>query len=71
MLFTEVENTKTFDLKKYMSLKEQGEFKSKFSIMPDIIVITDKKIKVDNSINIIKIKNDFTDINKLIETLKE
>ncbi|HBF6599513.1 TPA: hypothetical protein KOT48_003679 [Clostridioides difficile] len=71
MFFIEVENTKNFDLEKYLRLKEQGEFKSKFPVMPVIVVITDKKIKVDDSLNIIKIKIDFSDINKLIETLKE
>lgn len=70
ILFVEIENTKTFDLGKYLKLKEHEEFKSKFPIMPDIVVVTDKKIKTNDNLNIIKIKTDFSDISKLIETLK-
>lgn len=50
----EVCNTKSFDLNKYLKLKNSLVWKNIFPIFPTIIVISDKEIKTSNELNIIK-----------------
>lgn len=49
----EICNTKPFDVNKYIKLKRSMQWKKVFPIFPDIIVISDKKVSLNNELNII------------------
>ncbi|WP_270647487.1 hypothetical protein [Paeniclostridium hominis] len=61
--FVEVENTKQFNLEKYEKLYYSRTWKDTFPIFPDIIVISNRKIKKNKIFNIIDIKLDLSDLN--------
>ena len=58
----EVELTKYFDTNKYIDLYYSRTYKEKFPIMPNILVITDKKVKTDSKLNITVCKLDLSDL---------
>lgn len=60
--FVEVELTKYFDLKKYEDLYYSRKWKDKFPIMPNILVISDKKVKTNEKLNISSCKLDLSDL---------
>lgn len=69
IFLVEVENTKKFDTDKYLKLLKEETYKEKFPIMPTIIVITDKTIKVDDLLDIIHLKTDLSNMENLIMKL--
>ena len=62
MLFVEVERTKFFDLKKYEELYYSRLWKQNFLEFPSILVITDKKVKVNNKFDIKVSKLNLSDL---------
>ena len=60
--FVEVELTKYFNTKKYLDLYYSRKYKEKFPIMPDILVISDKKVTKDTKLNINTCKLDLSDL---------
>lgn len=60
--FVEVELTKYFDLDKYLDLYYSRKYKEKFPVMPSILVITDKKVKMDNKLDIKICKLDLSNL---------
>lgn len=58
----EVELTKYFDTKKYIDLYYSRSYKEKFPVMPKILVITDKKVKMDNKLDITVCKLDLSNL---------
>lgn len=65
----EVENAKYFNTKKYIELKESGAWKEKLPLMPPVIVITDKKVKTDPTLDIITLKTDLSNLENLLINL--
>lgn len=65
--FVEVENTKKFDLDKYEKLYYSRMWKEIFPVFPNIIVITDKKVTINNKFNIIEIKLDLSNLKEKIK----
>ena len=65
--FVEVENTKKFDLNKYEKLYYSRFWKEMFPVFPSIIVITDKKINMNEKLNIIDIKLDLSNLKEKIK----
>lgn len=65
-IFLEVELTKFFDLEKYQRLYYSRAWKEVFPTFPKIIVITEKKVKTDKKLDIIKIDTAFSNIKELI-----
>lgn len=65
--FVEVENTKKFDLNKYEKLYYSRSWKEMFPVFPSIIVITDKKINMNEKLNIIDIKLDLSNLKEKIK----
>ena len=65
--FVEVENTKKFDLNKYEKLYYSRSWKDMFPVFPSIIVITDKKINMNEKLNIIDIKLDLSNLKEKIK----
>ena len=63
LYFVEVELTKYFDTKKYIDLYYSRNYKEKFPIMPNILVISDKRVNTDKALNITKCKLDLSDLN--------
>lgn len=59
----EVDRCKKFDLDKYINCLESKLYKDKFPIMPSILSITDKKVKMDNRLDIKTCKLDFSNLN--------
>ena len=66
IFLVEVENSKYFTTSKYINLKESFAYKEKFPIMPSIIVITDKKIKYDDRLDIIQLNTDLSNMENLL-----
>lgn len=66
ILFLEVELMKYFNLSKYQELYYSRAWKDVFPVFPNIVVVTDKKVELDKTFNIIKIKTDFSNIQDLI-----
>ena len=60
--FVEVELTKYFNTKKYIDLYYSRKYKEKFPVMPDILVISDKKVNKDAKLNINTCKLDLSDL---------
>ena len=67
IFFIEVCNTKKFDIKKYIKLKESLKWKNTFPIFPNIIVISNKPVDNHKSLNIITLDLDLNNFNRLIE----
>lgn len=65
--FVEVCNTKPFDINKYIKLKDSNLWKEYFPVFPSIIVISDKKINHNKSLNIININLNLDNFIKLKE----
>lgn len=65
-IFLEVELSKFFDLEKYQNLYYSRVWKEVFPTFPKILVITDKKVKNDSKLDIIKIDTQFSDMQNLI-----
>ena len=63
----EVCNTKKFDIKKYLKLKESNTWRKVFPIFPEIIVISNKPIDTDQRLDIIKIDLELNTFNKIKE----
>ena len=63
LYFVEVELTKYFNTKKYIDLYYSRTYKEKFPIMPNILVISDKRVNTDKALNITKCKLDLSDLN--------
>lgn len=59
----EVDRCKKFDLDKYINCLESKLYKDKFPIMPSILSITDKQVKMDNRLDIKTCKLDFSNLN--------
>ncbi len=68
-IFLEVELTKFFDLEKYQRLYYSRVWKEVFPMFPKIIVITDKKVKTDKKLEIIKIDTAFSNMEEFVFTL--
>ena len=66
ILFLEVELTKYFNLTKYQDLYYSRAWKEVFPVFPSIVVVSDKKVELDNKFNIIKIDTEFSNIQDLI-----
>ena len=66
IIFLEVELTKYFNLTKYQELYYSRAWKDVFPVFPNIVVVSDKKVDIDNKFNIIKINTDFSNIQDLI-----
>lgn len=62
LYFVEVELTKYFVTKKYIDLYYSRTYKEKFPVMPDILVISDKKVNKDAKLNINTCKLDLSDL---------
>lgn len=58
IFFLEVELTKYFNTDKYIDLYYSRKWKEKIPLFPPIIVITNKKIKYENPLKVIKIDLD-------------
>lgn len=54
------------DVNKYIKLYESEEYKKYFPVFPQVIIISDKKVKSYDDFKVIKIKEDLTDINKIL-----
>ena len=67
IFFIEVCNTKKFDVKKYIKLKESNSWRNIFPIFPGIIAISDKPVEKHKDLNIITIDLQLNDFNKLKE----
>lgn len=65
--FVEVENTKKFDLDKYEKLYYSRSWKEIFPIFPSIIVITNKKVDINNKFDIIEIKLNLSDLKEKLK----
>ena len=66
ILWTEIELTKFFNLSKFEDLYYSRKWKEVLPKFGDIVVVTDKKVKTNNTLNIIKIKTDFSNIEDLV-----
>ena len=66
IFLVEVENSKYFTTSKYIELLQTKGYKEKFPIMPSIIVITDKKIKYDDRLDIIHLNTDLSNMENLL-----
>lgn len=66
IFLVEVENAKYFNTEKYIKLKESGAWKEKLPLMPPIIVITDKKVRTDPTLDIITLKTDLSNLENLL-----
>ncbi|WP_122639874.1 replication-relaxation family protein [Romboutsia sp. Marseille-P6047] len=64
--FVEVENRKKFDLDKYEKLYYSRKWKDVFPVFPDIIVVSNKHVSKHTNFNIINIKLDLNNLEKLI-----
>ena len=62
MYFVEIEMTKNFNLNKYLDLYYFKKYKQKFPVMPNILVVSNKPVKIDNALNIKKCKLDLSDL---------
>ena len=65
--FIEVCNTKKFDIKKYLKLKESNTWRKVFPVFPEIIVISNKPVETDQRLDIIEIDLELNNFNKIIE----
>ena len=65
--FIEVCNTKKFDIKKYLKLKESNAWRKVFPVFPEIIVISNKPVDTDQRLDIIEIDLELNNFNKIIE----
>jgi predicted DNA-binding transcriptional regulator len=66
--FVEVEiSNKGLDIDKYKKLYATGKYKAYFPIFPLTIVITNQSIDTEQEFKIITIREDLTDISKLLE----
>lgn len=62
LYLVEIEITKKFNLNKYLDLYYFKKYKDKFPVMPNILVITNKQVNTDDSLNIKKCKLDLSDL---------
>ena len=69
IFFIEVENTKSFDCKKYEDLYYSRKYKESFPVMPNIIVISDRKITKSNNFKVIGIDTEFKKIDNLLKNI--
>ena len=69
-MFLEVELTKFFDLEKYQKLYYSRVWKEVFPTFPKIVIATDKKVKTDRKLDIIKIDTAFTNIQEFVFILQ-
>ena len=65
IFFIEVCNTKKFDVKKYIKLKESNSWRNIFPVFPGIIAISDKPVEKHNNLNIITMDLQLNDFNKI------
>lgn len=65
LYFVEGENTKYFNTDKYLNLYYSRKWKEIFPVFPSIIVISDKKVKKDDKLNIIHLSMSFDNINAI------
>ena len=63
MAFVEVERCKNFNIKKYEDLYYSRAWRSNFEQFPGIIVISDKKVKINNKFDFTVCKLDLSDLN--------
>ena len=61
-----MELSKYFNLTKYQELYYSRAWKDAFPVFPSIVVVSDKKVELDNKFNIIKIDTEFENIQDLI-----
>lgn len=66
IMWLEVELTKFFNLTKYEELYYSRKWKEVLPTFGDIVVITDKKVKTNNTFNIVKIDTEFKNIKNII-----
>ena len=71
ILWLEVELTKFFDLSKYEELYYSRAWKDVIPDFGNIVVVSDKKVDINEKFNIIKIKTDFSNIQDLIYSLSK
>ena len=69
-LVLEVELTKFFDLEKYQRLYYSRDWKEVFPMFPKVIVVSDKKVKTDRKLDIIKIDTSFSNVEEFVFALK-
>ena len=65
--FVEVCNTKKFDVKKYIKLKESNNWRKIFPVFPQILVISNKPVDYNSKLDIIELDLDLNNFNKLKE----
>lgn len=68
LFFLEVENTKTLDNKKYLELYKNNVCEKVLSCTPKVIVITNKKVKLDEVLKnyVVTVKTDFSDLENFL-----
>lgn len=67
IFFIEVCNTKKFDVKKYIKLKESNTWRNVFPVFPNIIVISDKSVDTNKNLNIITMGLQLNNFNNIKE----
>lgn len=69
ILWLEVELCKFFNISKYETMYYSRKWKEVLPTFGSIVVVTDKKVKTNNTFNIIKIKTDFSNMEDLLSHL--
>ena len=69
ILWLEVELCKFFNISKYETMYYSRKWKEVLPTFGSIVVVTDKKVKTNNTFNIIKIKTDFYYMEDLLSHL--
>lgn len=62
----EIEITKDFNIDKYLNAITTKEFKDTFPVIPLITVISNKPVKSHDKIDVVNVKLDFSDIEKIL-----
>lgn len=65
--FIEVCNTKSFDISKYIKLKDSNLWKEYFPVFPSIITISDKPITSHKSVEVIDLRIELDNFAKLLK----
>lgn len=67
IIWLEVELCKFFNISKYETMYYSRKWKEVLPTFGSIVVVTDKKVKTNNTFNITKIKTDFSNIEDLLK----
>ena len=69
IIWLEVELCKFFNISKYETMYYSRKWKEVLPTFGSIVVVTDKKVKTNNTFNITKIKTDFSNMEDLLSHL--